>query len=363
MLADRIQFTQKRGFRKVLNQRVEAYFAEKGLKKRDNPQMYVKTVMIFLWLFGSWGFVLLAPVSLPVRLLGCVVLALALAAFSFNVGHDANHNSYSANPSVNRLLGITYDLIGLSSFLWRYRHNYLHHTYTNILGHDVEIHGDGLVRMSPVQPHFNFYRFQQFYIWIFYLFIPFYWFLYDIYLVLSRGKYHEHQIPPFNPWELVLLLGIKVLWFGYVFGLPLALGFSWPVVLAGVCVTYMTYGLVICTIFMLAHVVESTEFLVPDPVSGEVDDEWAICQIRTTANFATQSPLWNWFCGGLNHQITHHLFPNICHVHYPQLEPIVQEVCAEFGVEYKVYPTLGAAIASNYRYLEALGKTPSLSPG
>ncbi len=153
MLADRIQFTQKRGFRKVLNQRVDAYFKDNGLTQRDNPQMYVKTVTIVVWLFSAWAFVLFAPVIFPVRLLGCVVLAMAIAAFSFNVGHDANHNSYSSNPTVNRLLGITYDFIGLSSFLWRYRHNYLHHTYTNILGHDVEIHGDGVVRMSPEQPH------------------------------------------------------------------------------------------------------------------------------------------------------------------------------------------------------------------
>ncbi|MFM1842146.1 MAG: delta-6 desaturase [Cyanobacteriota bacterium] len=356
MLADRIQFTQKKGFRKVLNQRVDAYFKNEGLSQRDNPQMYLKTVTIVVWLFSAWAFVLFAPVIFPVRLLGCVVLAMAIAAFSFNVGHDANHNSYSSNPTVNRLLGITYDFIGLSSFLWRYRHNYLHHTYTNILGHDVEIHGDGVVRMSPEQQHFGFYRFQQFYIWILYLFIPFYWFLYDIYLVLSKGKYHDHKIPPFNPWELVTLLGIKVLWFGYVFGLPLALGFSLPQVLAGVAVTYMTYGIIICTIFMLAHVVESTEFLTPDPDTAAIDDEWAICQIRTTANFATQSPIWNWYCGGLNHQITHHLFPNICHIHYPQLEQIVKDVCAEFEVEYNVYPTLASAIASNYRWLETMGK-------
>lgn len=356
LTAERIKFTQKRGFRKALNQRVDAYFEESSLSQRDNPQMYLKTLIIVLWLFSDWAFVLFAPVIFPIRLLGCIVLAIALAAFSFNVGHDANHNAYSSNPNINRALGITYDFIGLSSFLWRYRHNYLHHTYTNILGHDVEIHGDGVVRMVPEQEHLSVYRFQKFYIWALYLVIPFYWFMNDVYLVLSKGKYHDHKIPPFHPIEFISLLIIKVLWLGYVFGLPLALGFSIPEVLIGASVTYMTYGIVVCTIFMLAHVVESTEFLTPDPESGAIDDEWAICQIRTTANFATNNAFWNWFCGGLNHQVTHHLFPNICHIHYPQLESIVRDVCREFDVDYKVYPTFKAAIASNYRWLDTMGK-------
>ncbi|MBW4496390.1 MAG: acyl-CoA desaturase [Oscillatoria princeps RMCB-10] len=358
MTQAKVTFSKKLGFRKELNRRVEAYFQNEGLSQRDNPQMYLKTAIICAWVISSWMFVLFVPAAVPVKLLGCVILALGIAAFSFNVGHDANHGGYSANQRVNRILGLTYDFIGLSSYLWRYRHNVLHHTYTNILGHDVEIHGDGLVRMSPTQEHQWFQRFQHIYTWFIYLFIPFYWSVYDVYLILIKGKYHDHVIPKPKTSELITLLGVKVLWVGYVIGLPLAIGYTPLQVLLGVSLTYMTYGLAICVIFMLAHVMETAEFLTPDPVTQTIDDEWAICQVRTTVDFATDSPFFNWYLGGLNHQVTHHLFPQICHIHYPQISKIVREVCEEFGVEYKVYPTFTGAIASNYRWLKAMGCSP-----
>jgi len=361
MTQDRIKFSQSIGFKKELSRRVDAYFQLNNVSTRDNPQMYLKTAFILGWVFSAWGLTLFVLPTAVLKLLGCVVLAFGLAAYSFNIGHDANHGGYSNNPTVNHLLGLTYDLIGTSSYLWRFRHNFLHHTYTNILGHDVEIHGDGLVRMSPAQNAAFFHRFQHIYIWFVYCVIPFYWSWCDVQIILFKPYYHTHAVPTPKPSELITLLGFKLFWLGYVLGIPLAVGYSIWQVLIGVCLTYMTYGFVICVVFMMAHVMEKADFAILDHDNDSIDDEWAVWQVRTTVDFATKNQFLNWYLGGLNHQVTHHLFPQICHVHYPKISQIVQQVCQEFGIKYRSCPTLKEAIFFNYQWLKTMS-TSTLQP-
>lgn len=320
--------------------------------------MYLKTAILFAWVIAAWIFVLFVPVTAWLKLLGCVILGMGIAGVAFNVGHDANHGGYSNNKYVNTLLGATYDVIGLSSYLWKIRHNFLHHTYTNILGHDVEIHGDGVVRMSPSMEYKWIHKFQHLYIWFIYPFIPFYWSLADVHLILVKRRYHEHQVPMPTAAELIWLFVGKLLWLVLFIGIPLGIGYTPLEIAIGFLLTYMSYGLLICVIFMLAHVVETAEFLEPNLGSNHVDDEWAICQVRTTVDFAPHNKFLTWYLGGLNYQVIHHLFPYICHIHYPKLAYIVAEVCEEFGVEYKVYETFTEAIVANYQWLKIMAVEP-----
>ncbi|HBB34915.1 MAG TPA: acyl-CoA desaturase [Cyanobacteria bacterium UBA8803] len=358
MTTSKIIFAKEIGFRKELNRRVSAYLAAEQISERDNPAMYLKTAILLAWIVSAWSLIVFGPISGWMRLVGCVILAFGMAGFVFNVGHDANHGGYSNHKLVNRILGLTYDFMGVSSYLWRYRHNVLHHTYTNISGHDVEIDGDGWLRMYPTQTHHWYHRFQHLYIWFIYCFVPFYWSYCDVDLVLRKGKYHEHRIPPLNPSEKITLLGFKILWFGYVFGIPLLVGYTPLQVIVGVLVTFLTYGLVINVVFMMAHVVDSVEFLTPQREAENLEDEWAIWQVKTTVDFAPNNHFINWYVGGLNYQVVHHLFPQICHIHYPRLAKIVAEVCQEFGVDYKVYETFGQVLNANYSWLKTLGREP-----
>jgi linoleoyl-CoA desaturase len=63
-------------------------------------------------------------------------------------------------------------------------------------------------------------------------------------------------------------------------------------------------------VFQLAHVVEETDNPSPNEL-GEMGNTWAIHQLFTTTNFAPKNKIVNWYTGGLNHQIEHHIFPNI----------------------------------------------------
>ena len=356
----RVTFTKNVGFRKELNQRVDAYFENSEITPRSNRAMYLKTAIILGWVISAWTFTLFGPPIIWMKVISCVLLGFGIAGIGFSIGHDANHGGYSSNQGVNKILGITYDVIGVSSYLWRYRHNFLHHTYTNVLGHDVEIHGDGLVRMTPYIEHKWHHQFQHIFISFIYPIIPFYWAVSDLYLVFFKRKYHSHVIPTPKPSEIFILLAGKLIWLGLFIGIPLAVGYSPIQIIIGFSITYMTYGFLICNVFMLAHVMEPAEFFEPSSESNQIDDEWAIFQVRTTVDFAPENRFLNWYLGGLNYQVVHHLFPQVCHIHYPKIAPILAEVCEEFGVKYHVYPTLGEALAANYQWLKLMGTKETL---
>ena len=108
---------------------------------------------------------------------------------------------------------------------------------------------------------------------------------------------------------------------------------------------------------MLAHIIEGTSF--PEPKKdGKVGMPWADLQMYTTANFAIKNKLVNYLFGGLNFQIEHHLFPKICHVHYPKIAEIVKETAKEHDLPYIEHETFFGAVASHTRFLKQFGTTP-----
>lgn len=354
MTNPQVTFAKNVGFRKELNRRVNQYFTTNNIKPRDNPAMYCKTLVITTWTLAAWAIILFGPPHLTVKILGCVALGMGVAGFGMSVGHDANHGGYSSSSLVNRWIGFCYDIIGVSSFLWKFRHNQLHHVYTNLEGYDNEIEGDGVVRMSPHTKHQPHHRWQHFWIWFVYPFIPIYWYFRDIQRFILNQPYQGHALPPKQSIDHLAFWGGRLLGLLFFIGIPYLVGYTPLEIGLGFCITYWTYGAIVCEIFMLAHVLEAVDFPQPNPDSNHIEDEWAIFQLKTTADFAPRNPFLNWYVGGLNYQAVHHLFPQVCHIHYPQIAPIVAEVCQEFEVNYVVYPTFAEAAASNYRWLRLM---------
>jgi linoleoyl-CoA desaturase len=147
----------------------------------------------------------------------------------------------------------------------------------------------------------------------------------------------------------------KLLYLGVTILLPIyMMSFSWWLVIIGFVVMNLIAGLVLALIFQSAHVLEETDFYEVDE-NGCVENNWAIHQMRTTANFATKARVFSWFVGGLNYQVEHHLFPNICHVHYKDIAPIVKQTANEFNVPYLEHRTFGNALVSHFKLVHSLG--------
>jgi len=350
-----LRFTQRRNFQKTLNERVNTYLRDNKIPGRDLPAMYIKTAVVLAWWLGTYLLLLLGHFSPLVNVGLCLVWAMAIASVGFNVMHDANHGGTSDNPRINKLLSLSAEMLGMSGFRWRTKHNVWHHTYTNIAGFDDDVETFGLMRLTPRIPWKPLYKAQVWYFPVVYSFIAFDFILRDFMMVLAGKSDANHVYPKMSAADKVTFWAGKLFFFVIVFALPL-LVFPWWQVLIGFLIVMLTVGLVMGIVFQLAHISGDVAFPEPEGSPLYIDNEWAVHQVETTADFAPRNWLLNFYIGGLNYQIEHHLLPHICHLNYPRLAPIVRATCEEFGIRYTCYNTWREAFACHLRELRLLGR-------
>lgn len=353
-----LPFTKQFGFRKTLNERVEAYLQAHNIPARDVPAMYVKTAIVLAWWLVTYGLILLGGFPPSVNLALCIVWALSIAAVGFNVMHDANHGGYSNKPWVNKVLSLSAEFLGISGFRWRTKHNVWHHTYTNIAGLDDDVETYGLMRLSPHEPWKPIHRLQQWYFPLIYSLIGFDFIVRDFLMALVGRSDRHHVYPKMSRNDKLVFWGGKLFFFTVMIGLPL-LVFPWWQVLIGATLIILAVGLLTGLVFQLAHIMEAADFPEPSGDPLHIENEWAVHEVETTVNFAPRNRVLNWYIGGLNYQIEHHLLPHICHLHYPALAPIVQQTCADFGITYTSHKTWREAFMSHWRALRNLGMPPA----
>jgi linoleoyl-CoA desaturase len=351
----RVKFARHSGLRAELNRRVDAYFTETGLSRAaEGPGMWFKTFVLVAGLAASTSLLTLWASTWVHLIVLSTLLGLFMAGIGFAVMHDGNHSAYSRSPRWNQLMGSTLDMVGGSSYMWRFKHNVLHHTYPNIEGLDDDIEAQPFLRLADGQRRYPWHRLQVLYFWLAYAFLPVKWHFVDDFSSLIRGKLFGQTLARPRGWDLAILLGGKAFFFGWMFGLPL-LYHSPGWVIASYAIVSFVSGITLGVVFQLAHCVEGVEFT-GIPVDGHMELPWAEHQLATTANFSPRSRFLTWILGGLNYQVEHHLFPRVGHIHYPAVSKIVQEVCAEYGVQHRSQPTLWRALASHLRFLVRMGQ-------
>lgn len=343
---------QKDDFHSVLKSRIENYFDQNKISRFADWRMYLKTVFWLSAYIIIYYSIVAQIFPTPVLLVLCMIFGIVQGYIGVNVSHDALHGSYSANPKINRWMGFTFDLCGLSSYVWKMTHNYRHHIFTNIHGLDHDIDKSILLRLSPKDPWYSFHRLQHIYIMFLYGLVGFNWVFYSdynyFYNEYKKGQVPREEILPFfffKALNLLLLIVIPLL----------VMDITWTEFLVGFLAMQMVGGFTVAIVFQLAHLVEQVQF--PEPNSdGMINKSWAEHEMETSANFGTDYFWVNWVTGGLNFQIEHHLFPYICHVHYKSISPIVKEAAQEFGLPYVENKTVWKAVRSHVAHLKWLGK-------
>ena len=269
--------------------------------------------------------------------------------------HDGAHGSFSRYKWLNDLAALSVNFLGANNFMWKSKHNVIHHAYTNVDGVDDDIDIQPWLRMSSTQPRLAMHKYQHIYFWFLYSLLYILWVF-----VLDYQKYFKRRIGEM-PLKNMSLSDHLIFWSFKVFNLVIfvvipifQLGFlPW---LIGFLIFMLVAGFVLSIVFQLAHTVEHTHFPVPQEDTGKMEDEWAIHQLKTTANFAPRNKFISWLVGGLNFQIEHHLFPKISHVHYAQLRRIIKQACEEYGVPYIEYPKMRHAVGSHVSFLKQMGR-------
>jgi linoleoyl-CoA desaturase len=342
-----------------LNNRVQTYFIENNIDKQYNGEMVRKTIFMIGLYFIPYGLMLSGQFTHPITLLLLwLTMAIGMAGIGLGIMHDANHGAYSKNSGINNLFGMIIHFLGVSQLNWKIQHNVLHHTYTNIEGYDDSLHAGNLLRFSPHQPLKKHHRLQHYYGWLLYSLQTLVWAIITDFVRLNnynkRGLTASRNKSNFRLMTELILW--KLFYFGFILVLPMAvLSTPWWWTLLFFLAMQLTAGFILACIFLPAHVMPECNYPLPDN-NGNIANSWAIHQLQTSCNFATQSRWFSWFVGGLNFQIEHHIFPNICHVHYPPISKLLKQTALEYNLPYYHQSTFLKAVIEHGKMLKRLGR-------
>lgn len=350
-------------FHETVKARVNAYFKQNKISPYANSNMWVKTMVMLLIYFVPYCFMVTGTTAGNLWLFYTCWLCMGLGMIGIgtSVMHDAQHGTYSPNKKVNKSIGAILEIIGGYAVTWKIQHNILHHTFTNIAGLDEDIDSIKLLRFSPRQPRYWYHKYQYIYVWFFYMMMTLFWMTAKDYLQVVRYKQHDLLVTQHVSIRQALfrLTLYKLFYYGYILALPILFaGVAWYHVVFGFLAMHFLAGFCLSCIFQPAHIMETSGFAEPLIVENErlMEDSWAVHEIANTTNFAPNNKLLSWFIGGLNFQIEHHLFTNICHIHYPKIVPIVKSTTSEFRIPYHEQPTFRKALKKHVNMLKELGR-------
>ncbi|CAB4880696.1 unannotated protein [freshwater metagenome] len=326
-------------------------------------RLHRKAAFIAVLALSSYAALVFAPVGFLLRVGFALVLVVACVATATGVMHDGNHGAFSRTTRVARIAGWSSDLLGASSYLWRFKHNKLHHGNTNVVGFDTDIDQMPFARLAPQQPWHPRHRYQHLYMWVLYGFLTIQWFVASDYATLLHRKVGNHALPVTpRKRDVALILFGKLVHLGWAIVLPMAFHPWWGVLGFYVACSWLV-GFLLANIFQLAHCVDIAEFFTPDAPRRGSDFE--LHQLRTTVDIRCKVPVvrgfLHWLMGGLDYQIEHHLAPKLPHTTYQLIAPRLEAACAERGVEYRVHPSVTAAVGSHARWLRQMGQEPVMS--
>lgn len=358
----RVTFSKSNNaFYNELKTSVESYFETKKISKTGDWRLYIKTLTLVPAAIAIYLVLLFVELTPIVGITLSALLGFVLASIGFNVMHDACHGSYSSRKWVNNTLGLTLNALGGNAFIWKFKHNIIHHTYTNVDGIDDDIAKSPLMRQCQTQKWVPAHRFQHIYVVLVYAISSFAWTA-----LMDFNKYFSQKVfatplQKMSVSEHVIFWVSKVLYVIFYVLIP-GLLVGWQAWAIGFTAMHVVMGLTLALVFQLAHVVEHTEFETAGIEPRMIENEWAIHQVKTTANFAPRDAVISWFVGGLNYQVEHHLFPRVSHVHYPAISKIVKETCEKHNLPYNEYSTMSAAVGSHFRMMKKLGEKPMVTP-
>lgn len=335
---------------------IDQYFKSTNRKRTGDWRLFSKSIILLTAFFSLY---ILIVFVLPIGWISFLLsglFGLVMALIGFNVMHDACHGSYSSSHALNEVMSYSMNLLGSNQYIWKLKHNRIHHTFTNIDGIDDDIMKVPVLRHCESQPHKNIHRYQHVYMFFLYAISTILWAL-----LTDSDKYFKRSVSgtpmriPLS--EHIIFWVSKAFYIAFYIVVPIMmLGFK-PFII-GYLFFNAIFGLTLSLVFQMAHAVEATDFHDANNKTLSIEDEWAIHQIKTTADFAPASGVANWMLGGLNFQVIHHLVPGISHVHYRDIQPIIAKVCERHGVRYNVYRTFGMAMKSHIAYLRWLGNPP-----
>ena len=352
---NRLKFAKDEGseFYKELNERVDRYFTEKGIKKTGNAKMFFKIGLYFG--LDILFYLLMINSSTPFAFYSYYLLmGVSVLLTAFNISHDAAHGVAVKSKFWNKMLfSLSFNLQGNNAYVWGKNHNESHHLYTNVEGSDIDVLNNPLFRMTKNQPLKWFHRYQFIYAPFLYLFYSINWFFFRETLMIIN--YSSRTIKIEIPRDEVIKLVIyKLLYIGYMIVLPIyLLPYGWPTVFLAFLLNHFIVSIIFVAVLGVSHLSDFVQHPESDK-DNRINMSWPKLQMCTSVDYNADSSFFNWTLGGFNAHALHHILPNVCHVHYLEILPIFRELADKHGLNYMEMP-YGKSLAAHFRFLKAMG--------
>jgi linoleoyl-CoA desaturase len=276
-------------------------------------------------------FVSLLP---PAWIGGTAMLSVAKILENMEIGHNILHGQWDwmRDPEIHSTTW-EWDLASTSQG-WKRSHNYIHHTFTNVLGKDRDL-GYSAMRIDPEQPWHPIYLAQPLYNLV--LAALFEWgiAIYDIEL--------ENVVAGKKPWSQAReeLGGLwrkarRQLAKDYVV-FPLLSGPSAPTTLLANLTANLARNVWAHTIIFCGHFPDGAHTFSEEDIEDETRGAWYVRQLLGSCNL-DGGPLFHLMTGNLSYQIEHHLFPDLPSNRYAEIAPRVRDLCERYDLPYTSGP-------------------------
>jgi linoleoyl-CoA desaturase len=359
---NKLKFSKDEGsdFYKELNERIEQYFSEKGIRKTGNKTMIFKIILYFS--LDILFYVLMITSTTTIGFYTFYLLmGISILLTAFNISHDAAHGVAVKSKFWNKLLfSLSFNLQGNNAYVWGKNHNESHHLYTNVEGSDIDVLNNPLFRMTESQELKWFHQYQFIYAPFLYLLYSINWFFFRETLMLLNFSSRTIKIEiPKN--EIIRLVIYKLLYIGYMIVLPIyLLSFGWQTVLLAFLFNHFMVSILFVGVLGVSHLSDFVEHPVPNQ-DNKLDISWPKLQMCTSVDYNANSVFFNWTLGGFNAHALHHLLPNICHVHYLEILPIFRELAEKHNLTY-MEMSYRKSLASHFRFLKGMGTQQTFKP-
>lgn len=327
-----------RAFPHMTPEKIEAFGRElDAIRERviadlgERDAKYIRNLMKFQRRCEVGGRALLfAGLLPPAWLAGTALLSVSKVLENMEIGHNVMHGQYDfmKDPSLN---GNRYDWDTVCpGDTWRHSHNYMHHTFTNIVGKDRDV-GYGILRMAEEQPWEPKYLGNPAYALALALLFQWGVGLHDIETekVLSGEKSREQALEELKFfWKKARRQVTK----DYLLFPALAGPFFLPVLLGNATANLVRNVWAFSVIFC-GHFPDGTVMFTEEECRNETRGQWYLRQLLGSANIEG-GKLMHIATGNLSHQIEHHLFPDLPGHRYAEIAVEVRAICAKYDLPY-----------------------------
>jgi linoleoyl-CoA desaturase len=301
----------------------------------ENDARYIRRVIAIQRGLEAGGRTLLMVSIVPAAWLGgTAALTIAKILENMEIGHNVLHGQWDWMRDAE-IHSTTWEWdFPMPADMWKHSHNFIHHTFTNVLGKDRDI-GYSIMRVSPDQPWHPVYLAQPIYNAILATFFEWGIAAYDLELESAfRGQKSWRQT--LGQLGTVLRKAGRQIAKDYI-AFPLLAGPSFLPALLGGLTANVSRNLWAHTIIFCGHFPDGSEVFTEEQLDGETRGEWYLRQLLGSSNIEG-GPLFHIMTGNLSHQIEHHLFPDLPSNRYADIAPKIREVCERYGLRYNTGP-------------------------